>query len=171
MEPARADVFCLFIDGCRDTCQLVDCIFPEGKLDSFCFEQSDVLLDKGVVRFCKNPDEMILAEGFELDPYRKSSLQFGDQIRRLRDVERAGCDKEDMLRLYLTMLRSDRRSFDYRQKVPLDAFPRNIRPLAMPPAGYLVDFIYEDDAGLFGPFDGLLRYLLHIDQLVRPLPG
>jgi len=63
MESARPDVFCFFIDGCRDPCQFIDCIFPEGKLDSFCFEQSDVLLDKGVVRFCKNPDEIILAEG------------------------------------------------------------------------------------------------------------
>src|SRR5687768_17835710 len=55
--------------------------------------QRDVLLDERVLRLGQDAHEITLAERLELDANREPPLQLGDEIGRLRHVERAGRDE------------------------------------------------------------------------------
>ena len=83
----------------------------------------------------------------------KRPCSSGNQVRRLRDVERAGGDEQDVIGLHHPVLRVDRRAFDDRQDVALHAFAADVRALAAFAAGDLVDLVDEDDAGLLHALD------------------
>ena len=88
-------------------------------------------------------------ERVELDADREPALELGDQVRRLRDVERAGGDEEHVIGLDGAVLGVDRRALDDRQQVALHALARDVGPAAARLApGDLVDLVEEDDAGL-----------------------
>ena len=67
---------------------------------------------------------------FELDADRQAALQFGQQVGRLGDVERARGDEQDMVGLHRAMLGGDRRAFDQRQQIALHAFARDVAAAA-----------------------------------------
>src|SRR5690606_32672595 len=61
----------------------------------------------------------------------------------------------------------DRSALDDRQQIALHALARNIRaaPAAGCAAGDLIEFIEENDPGIFRPLDGLSRNVFHIDEV------
>ena len=122
---------------------------------------ADVLLDQRVLRLGQDADEVVLAERLELDADREAALQLGDQVGRLRHVERAGGDEQDVIGAHHAVLGVDGRAFDDRQDVALHALAADVGAVAALAAGDLVDLVDEDDAGLLDALDGGAR---------RPLP-
>ena len=89
-------------------------------------EQRDVLLDQRVARLGQDAHEVVARERLELDADRKAALQLGNQVRRLRDVERAGGDEQDVIGLHHAVLGVDGRALDDRQDVALHAFAADV---------------------------------------------
>ena len=96
----------------------------------------------------------------------KPALQLGQQVRRFRQVERARRDEQDVIGLHRAVLGRDRRAFDQRQQVALDALARHVGAGAALAAGDLVDLVQEHDAVLLDRADRLLHHLLAVEQLV-----
>ena len=97
--------------------------------------------------------------------YRETSLQFRDQIGHLSHMERAGGDKEHIVRPYSAIFRIDSAAFHNGQNITLHAFPAHIRAVAaIGTSGHLVDLVNKDDALLLGAADGFFPYLVLIDQ-------
>ena len=94
-----------------------------------------------------------LPSALELDADRKAPLQLGNQIGRLRHVERAGGDEQDVIGAHHAVARVDRRAFDDRQDVALHAFAADVGAVAALAPGDLVDLVDEDDAGLLDALD------------------
>ena len=86
--------------------------------------------------------------------------------RRLRHVERAGRDEQDVIGAHHPVLGVDGRAFDNRQDVALDAFAADVGAVTALAPGDLVDLVKEDDAGLLHAIDGDARDLVHVDQLL-----
>ena len=122
-------------------------------VSAFGREQRRVLLDERALRLGEDADEVLAAERLELDADRKAALQLGNQVRRLRDVERAGGDEEDVVGLDHAVLGVDGRAFDDRQDVALHAFAADVGPVAAFAPGDLVDLVDEDDARLLHAID------------------
>ena len=91
-------------------------------------------------------------------------MQFGNQVARLRNMERASGDEQDVVGADHAVARVDGRAFHDGQDVALHAFTGNVRTMAAFAAGDLVDFVEEDDAGVFDAVDGGARDLVHVDQ-------
>jgi len=54
---------------------------------------ANVLFDERVLGLCKNLDEVFFGETVELDPNRKTTLEFGNQIGWFCNVERSDAIK------------------------------------------------------------------------------
>ena len=117
-------------------------------------EERGVLLDQRAFGLRQDPDELVTAQRLELDPNRKPSLQLGNQVRRLRHVERAGRNEQDVIGAHHAVLRVHGRAFDDRQNVALHAFAADVRALRAFAPGDLVDLVDEDDARLLDAIDG-----------------
>ncbi len=129
------------------------------------FHQRFVLLGQGVFRLPKDANKVLTGQRLQLDPDRKPALKFGNEIGRLGDVKRARSDEQDVIGADRAVLGIDGRALDYRQQVALDALARNVGTASAGLApGDFVDFIDEDDAGLLGALDRVVRDLVHIDQ-------
>ena len=70
--------------------------------------------------------EVVDRQRDELDADREAPLQLGDQVRRLRQVERARRDEQDVVGLDHPVLGRDRRALDERQQVALHALARDV---------------------------------------------
>ena len=84
----------------------------------------------------------------ELDADRKAALQLRDQVRGLRQVERAARDEQDVVGLDHAVLGRDGGAFDQRQQVALHALARDVGAVRLRAAGDLVDLVEEHDAVL-----------------------
>src|SRR4029453_4696144 len=104
----------------------------------------------------------------ELNSDREAPLQLGDQIGRLRHVECAGGDEENVIGLHHPVLRIDGGAFNDREDVALNPFPADIRPATAAAttiaARDLVDLVHENDPGLLDALNGRATDRLHIDQ-------
>src|SRR6202012_252482 len=95
---------------------------------------------------------------------RKAPLQLRDQIARLRYVERARRDEQDVVRRHHAVARIHRRPFDDGQDVTLHALARDVRPVAAFTPSHLVDLIQKNDAGVFHAVDSHTIHLIDVDQ-------
>jgi hypothetical protein len=73
----------------------------------------------------------------ELDADREAALQFGDQVGRLRQVERAAGDEQDVVGLDHAVLGRHGRAFDQRQQVALHALARHVGAVRLAAAAIL----------------------------------
>ena len=154
VQPARADVLGALVDDAwRIGDPLRSASSVKTSVDALRLHQRHVLLDERAARFGENADELVLAERLELDANRETALQFRDEVRRLRDVKRAGRDEEDVIGPHHAVLRVDGRAFDDRQDVALHALAADVRAVPAFASGDLVDLVDEDDAGLLDALD------------------
>ena len=153
MQPSGADVLSAFVDEGRVFSDGRDAIFGKREVNALGGHQRDVLLDQRTLGLGENADELGLAERVELHANRKAALELGNQVRRLRDMKRAGGDEQDVIGAHHAVLGVDRRAFNDRQDVTLDAFTTDFRPVTAFTTGDLVDLVNEDDARLFDPLD------------------
>ena len=130
-----------------------DAVVGEPQVDAFGRHQRHVLLDQRAPRLGEDAHELRLAERLELDADREAALQLRNQVRRLRDVERAGGDEQDVIGADHAVLGVDGGAFDDRQDVALHALAADVRAVAAFAAGDLVDLVDEDDAGLLDALD------------------
>ncbi len=166
VQPARADVLGPLVDEGRELGDRRDAFVGERQVDAFGRHQRHVLLDQRAPRLGEDAHELGLAERVELDADREAALQLRNQIRRLRDVERAGGDEQDVVGADHAVLGVDGGAFDDRQDVALHAFAADVRAVAAFAAGDLVDLVDEDDARLLHPLDGRGGHRVHVDQLL-----
>src|SRR2546425_7978399 len=96
-------------------------LFPYTTLFRSGGAQRGVLLGEGVLWLRHDPDEVVLGERLQLDPDGEATLQLGDQVRRLGDVERAGRDEEDVVGAHVAVAGLDGRALDDGQQVALHA--------------------------------------------------
>ena len=136
----------------------------EFQLHAFGVQQRDVLLDQRRLRLGQNADEVFHGERLQLHADGEAALQLGNQVAGLGDVERAGGDEQDVIGAHHAVAGVDGRAFDDRQNVALHAFAGDVGAVAAFAPGDLVDFVEEDDAGLFHALDGHARDLIHIDE-------
>ena len=138
----------------------------EAKLDALGREERRVLLDERALGLGQDAHEVLAAERLELDADREAALQLRNEVRRLRDVERAGGDEEDVVGLHHAVLGVDGRALDDWQDVALHAFAADVRPVPTLAPGDLVDLVDEDDPGLLHAFDRRARHRIHVDELL-----
>ena len=117
-------------------------------------------------RLGQDAAEIVARERLEFDPDRQPALQFRQQVRRFRDVERARGDEQDMVGLHAAVLGGDRGAFDQRQEIALHAFARHVGADAAVARANLVDLVEEDDAVVLDDLDRFLRELVGIEELV-----
>src|SRR5690606_29867539 len=106
-------------------------------------------------RLREDAAEVLLGQRTQLDADRQAALQLGQEVGRLGDVEGAGGDEEDVIRLDRPVFGGDRRALDERQEVALHALARDARAHAAVARGDLVDLVDEDDTVVFRRAYGL----------------
>ena len=120
-------MFCvLAVDLEGDVGQRFDAVRRERQLHAFGRQQLRVLLGQRVLRLGQDAQEILALQVGQLDADRKTALQFGHQVRRLRQVERPRRDEEDVVGAHRAVARVDRRAFDHRQQIALHALARHI---------------------------------------------
>ena len=110
-----------------------------------------------LLRLGEDLDEILFGEALQLHVDGEAPLQFGDEVFHLGDVEGAGGDEEDEVRLHGAVLGHDGAALDDGQDVALDALAGDVRPALVGFAGDLVDLVDEDDALLLGAGERLRR--------------
>ena len=116
----------------------------------------------------QDADEIGLGQSLELDPDRQPALQLGQQVRRLRDVERAAGDEQDVIGLDRSVLGRDGGALDQRQQVALNALAAD-RAAAHIADRYLVDLVQKDDAVLLGGAHRVAVDVVGVEPLVALL--
>jgi hypothetical protein len=79
-------------------------------------------------------------------------------------VKRTRSDKQDVVGSNHAIASVDRRPLNDWQNVALYAFARYVRTMAAFATCNFVDFVEEDDSGIFDPINGDARDLVHIDE-------
>ena len=143
---------------------LGDAILCEADLQILGAQQCLVLLREGAAWLRENALEVMGREGTEFHANGQAPLQFGNQVGGLGEVESAGRDEQDVVRLHAAVLGGNGGAFDQRQQIALHAFSRDAAVARVIAHGDLVDLVDEDDAGLFGDFNRLAADLLFIDK-------
>src|SRR5437667_1138187 len=169
VEPPGADVLRARVHPHRDLRDRLHRIRREPERHLLRPEELRVLRDQRVLRFRQDADEILARQGVELDADREASLELGDEVRGLGDVEGAGRDEEDVVGAHDPVLGRDRRTLHDGEQVPLDALAGDVGAVARLAPGDLVELVEEDDPRVLGPSDRLGHDLLHVDELLRLL--
>ena len=115
------------------------------------------MLDQGGLGLRKDPAEIVDRERAQLDPDRQPALQLGQEVGGFGDVEGAGRDEQDVVRLHRAVLGGDARALDQGQKVALNALARDVGsgPATFCAGADLVDLVQEHDAVVLDLPNGL----------------
>ena len=128
-----------------------------------------MLADQIGFRLGEDAAKIVAGEGLQLHADRQAALQFGQQVRRLGDVEGARGDEQDVVRLHRPVLGGDGRPLDQGQEIALHALARDVRPGPIGARGDLVDLVDEHDSGVFGQVDGFGGDRVLVEQLIALL--
>ena len=171
VQAARADVLGALVHLEGDFGDAAHAARGELELHAFGFEQRAVLRAQRRIRLGQDANEVLDLERIELDADRKAALQLGNQVRRLRHVERAGGDEQDVIGLHHAVLGADGAAFDQRQQVALHAFARHVGAVRFLAARDLVDLVDEHDAVLLRVAQRAQLQLFLVDHLRRFFVG
>ena len=165
MQTAGTNILILGIDITGQLSQMVNSIICKLQLNTLSRKQCLILLDKSISRLGQNALEISLFQRLKLYPDRKTALKLRNKIRWLRHMEGTGCNKENMIRLYRSVLGHNGRSFYDRQDITLNALPGNIMAAMITGYCHLINFIQEYNTAIFSGLDRCLGYFLHVNQL------
>ena len=166
MQPSGTDVFGQGIDLFRNFGNAFDGAGFKCHINAFGFQKRCVLKDQGISRFGQNSEKILPAQRVKFHPNGKTALKLRNQIRRLDGMKCAGCDKQNMVGFDRTVLGGNGRAFHNGQQIPLHPFAGNIRSVTAAFPDDLVNFVQENDSGLFHFFPCLPDHLVHIDQVL-----
>ncbi len=99
MQAARADILAGFVFLLRGLRQRVQRGFLKVQMHVIDGQQRLVLAGQRVIRLAQNRLEILAGQRLQIHAHRETSLQFGNEIRHLRHMERARRDKEHVIRL------------------------------------------------------------------------
>src|SRR5690606_15117390 len=167
VQAARADVLEALVDLGGDASDLLDAVVGELEGDAFRGDQRLVLPQQRVLGLAEDADEVALRERAQLDADGEAPLELGHEVARLRDVERARGDEQDVLRAHEPVLGRDGAALDDGEQVALHALAADVGADATAVARDLVDLVQEDDAALLGALERLVDHLIHVDELVQ----
>src|SRR4051794_27358394 len=120
LETPGTDILERLVDlGC-DASERLYAVVGELDRDALGAEQGLILLRQARAGCGQDTYEVLLGQRLEFDTDRQPSLQFGQQVGRLRDVERAAGDEQDVIRLERPVLGRDRCALDQWEQVALD---------------------------------------------------
>ena len=97
---------------------------------------------------------------------RKTTLKLRRKIAGFDAVKSACGDKKHMLRREESVARADRRAFNNRQEVALDAHSRNVGLFCLG-ADNLVDLVNKDDAQILGKLHSAFTNLILVKEFVE----
>ncbi len=115
MQTARADVFGGFVNLPGGFGNTFNTGIGELDIDAFSCHQRFILHGDGGVWLGQNAFEIAGGQRLKLNANRQAALQFRDQIRRLRHLERARGDKQNMIRFDHPVFGRNRAAFYQRQ--------------------------------------------------------
>jgi len=153
-----------FVDAEGEAGDFFERIGSEFEFYAFGFQQACTAASATNFGSVRMRTKSSMVSDWQFDADGKPALQFGDEVARLRDVECARGDEQDVVGADHAVARVDGGAFDDRKDVALYAFRAKRRGRAAFAAGDFVDFIQEDDAGVFHAVDGGARDLLHVDE-------
>src|SRR5262249_38394288 len=145
VKAARADIFRRFVDARGVGRDFLKSVLGKGQLDAFGVKKRLILLNKSVFGLFQDADEILFGERFQFDADREAALELGNEVAWLRNVERASCDKQDVIGTDESVAGVDRGALDNRQNVALHAFAAHIGTVACLASGDFVDFVKEHD--------------------------
>src|SRR6266851_5248286 len=122
VQTAGADVFGLLVHAGGEARNGGDGVLGDVELDSFGFQQRDVLLDQRVLRLRQNADEIFFLQRLQLYANGQPPLKLGNQVGRLGHVKRARRDEENVISANHPVARVDGRSLNDWKNVALHAF-------------------------------------------------
>src|SRR5205823_1053433 len=169
VEPAGADVFHALVGLGRDAGDLLDAVGRELERGALGGAQRGVLLGERVLGLRHDADEVLLGERLQLHADREASLQLGDQVGGLGDVERAGGDEQHVVGADLAVTCLAGRALDDGKQVALHAFARHVGPDGAALARDLVELVDEDHAVVFDPIERFVHHVVHVDELLELL--
>ena len=146
--------------------QRCDTVGGEADGDRLGGQQRGILQGQGVVGFGQDADKISFGQRAQFDADRQAALQFGQQVGRFGDVERARGDEQYVVGFHRAVFGRDGGALDQRQQIALHAFARHIGPTGIGAGADLVDLVYEHDAAFLhrfqrGAVDGFI-----VQQLV-----
>mmetsp|Transcript_108617 Transcript_108617/g.315912 ORF Transcript_108617/g.315912 Transcript_108617/m.315912 type:complete len:261 (-) Transcript_108617:704-1486(-) len=162
VEPASTNVLKRPVHLGRHPRNLPHRLVLDHQLHVLGFHELDLLLDQVCHRLRQDLVHVVFRKALELDLDRQPALQLGEQVARLRVVERARAHEEDKVRVHVAVLGIYGGALDQRQQVALDALRACVRAAIGAAGADLVDLVDEDDAALLHGADG---FLLDVDCL------
>ena len=167
VKAARADVFDGFVHFGGDLGQCFDAVFGEGHCDPFSLHECCILQGQRIVCFGQDAHEIVLGQCAQFNADWQAALQFGQQIRGFRHMERTRGDEQDMVGFDRPVFGRYGCTFDQRQQVTLHTFAGNVGPACVGPCADLVDLVQKHDSVLFNRLKCCFRDDLIVEQFVR----
>ena len=140
VQPAGADVFRFPVDPVSVFSNGIDAVVGKVQSQAFRFEKGRILFDQGLARFGQDAAEVFNGQRLEFDADREAALEFGNEVARLRYVEGAGGDEQDVVGLDRSVFGIDRSPFDDGQDVALDPFAGDVGTVGAAFFGDLIEF-------------------------------
>mmetsp|Transcript_1708 Transcript_1708/g.7455 ORF Transcript_1708/g.7455 Transcript_1708/m.7455 type:complete len:268 (+) Transcript_1708:2350-3153(+) len=174
LQPTGSDVLDLAVDLRRRPRDLADRFVFEDQAHALHRDELYLLPDEVVDGLREDSVQVVLGELLQLDADWKAPLQLRQQIRRLRLMERAGRDEQNVVRVYIAVLRRHGGALYEGQQIPLDPFVRGVCASTVSMATDLVDLVDEDNPIFLRTLDRLANdvrvaaELLHLDFLKDP---
>src|SRR5690606_29442578 len=165
LQPPSADVLDIGIEIDGDCGEAVYGVVGEFELHPFRRHQRHILLDEARLRLGEDAPEILLLKRAQLHANGQSALKLGQEVGRLRYMEGARGDEQDVIRLHRSVFGRHRRAFNERKEVPLHTLARNTRAQATLARGNLVDLVEKDDAVILRSSQRTADYLVLIEQL------
>src|SRR5579862_3412872 len=97
VQAPRADILGAFVYRGGKAGHLLHGVVKKRELDALGFEQSDILLDQGILRLSEYADKVFDRKRIQFDANREAALKLGNEIGGFRDVKCPGGDKKDVI--------------------------------------------------------------------------
>ncbi len=97
MQTPRADVLSAFVNFESNLSETTNTVIAELEIQAFSRHKRRILLREGRIRLGQNANKVIRRQWQQLNANGQSSLQFGNQIRRLGELKCTGRDKKNMV--------------------------------------------------------------------------
>src|SRR5690606_23959405 len=130
----------------RQFSEAANAVFGELQVHFLSQHKRVVLLCQRSIGVAQNSNKVVRRKRVKLDTDGESTLKFGNQVGRARQMERTGRDEEDMVGAHHPIFRIYRGALDQGKKVALHTLTGDIAAAMFLARGDLVDFIEEDDA-------------------------
>ena len=122
LQAARPDILYRFVHASGQLGNFGDGIFGKVESDVFGTDKGFVLFNEIGPRFLEDAHEVFFGQRTKFHPDGQTSLKLRKHVRRFGDVEGTAGNEQNMVGLHRAVFCRDRRAFDERQEIALNAF-------------------------------------------------